>query len=519
MDIRKFLVTTFLVATTAGSAFAALSQKYNDWAKSPAQFLMTKEEQAKWKTLQTDAEAEAFVNLFWARRDPTPDTMRNEFREDFDMRVKYADERFTSGRTKGSLSDRGRVFIVFGPPTRIERHRQGQDTPSASGAAGTSSTGSGHDTLAGGDRELFIYEKDSARAFGLGEARVTFVDQFQTGDYRLARTNSVDITGLTPVVIQTAIKSPGMTAAPTAQAQATAAPAPAAAPVVLTPTAVTAAPTTSLRTAAFQSAVADAKAGKNGLKKGYVSAAQLVSPSGEFYVPVAIYVPKSAGLIADSADTLFGAVEDANGTAVAAFEEPAKPYISKDDLVADHTLDLPSGKYKMYMGLAKGGQPVALATDTVDVTSIAKGAAGLSPIVLSEDMHETPEAALAKAPYAFGRLKIVPRGDATFTNRSEIGYLVELHNPGIDTATNQPKVQVKIELAGKGQPISAPLTEMPTLPISGAPGPGEYLIFNTIPLGQMKTALEPGDYTLKLKVIDMVTKQSYNSERKLTLTK
>ena len=76
MRLRTYLAA-LAVSALALNAFA-LSAEYLDWGRGPAQFLMTKEEAAKWKTIASDDDAKAFVALFWARRDPTADTPRNE---------------------------------------------------------------------------------------------------------------------------------------------------------------------------------------------------------------------------------------------------------------------------------------------------------------------------------------------------------------------------------------------------------------------------------------------------------
>jgi GWxTD domain-containing protein len=87
------------------------------WNRGPAQFLMTSAEKGQWATVHNEEQARHFIDLFWARRDPTPDTTRNENREEFDRRVAYADARYKDRRGRGALSDRGRVFIILGPPT------------------------------------------------------------------------------------------------------------------------------------------------------------------------------------------------------------------------------------------------------------------------------------------------------------------------------------------------------------------------------------------------------------------
>ncbi|MGZ8853023.1 MAG: nSTAND1 domain-containing NTPase, partial [Thermoanaerobaculia bacterium] len=173
-------------------------------------------------------------------------------------------------------------------------------------------------------------------------------------------------------------------------------------------------------------------------------------------------------------------------------------------------------------------------------------------LVVSSDVHQTEVAALAGAPYAFGRVKIVPKGDHVFTNKDEITYFVEVINPGleevtVDTGTVQtkatqaspttstsistpmkqtmlmPKLQVKLELVGTGtkdkpgKTISAPISDAAALPLTGVPGAGQYAIMAGIPLGEMKTPLPAGDYTLRVKVYDQVKKQSWTVEQPMKL--
>ena len=78
---------------------------------------------------------------------------------------------------------------------------------------------------------------------------------------------------------------------------------------------------------------------------------------------------------------------------------------------------------------------------------------------------------------------------------------------------------MKMDLVdSKGKTLAgAPLTDAQALPLSGAPGAGQYAIINSIPLAQMSKPLPPGDYTLKMKIIDTITKQSYNLEQKFTI--
>ena len=140
-------VVVILLAFLAAPCRAELSQVYRDWAAGPTQILMTKADHEEWGKVTTDREAEAFVRLFWARRDPTPDSAENEFRRDFERRAAYADQRFAEKteqgeEVRGSLSDRGRVFILLGPPRRTQQ-------PGSAGSTQGGDFGLGEGTVSG----------------------------------------------------------------------------------------------------------------------------------------------------------------------------------------------------------------------------------------------------------------------------------------------------------------------------------------------------------------------------------
>ena len=100
------------------------SSAYKDWADKEVRWIITDEEREAFKLLTNDEEREKFVESFWIRRDPTPDTVENEFRDQYYQRVLYANERFSAG-IPGSMTDRGRIYIIYGPPDEIESHPSG----------------------------------------------------------------------------------------------------------------------------------------------------------------------------------------------------------------------------------------------------------------------------------------------------------------------------------------------------------------------------------------------------------
>lgn len=147
----------------------ALSPLHQEWGKGPALWIMTSDEQRQWSQLTNDDEAEKFIALFWARRDPTPGTPANEFKDDFDQRVKAADEQFavydagTKLIGRGAMSDRGRVLIVLGRPEGVAHgyiHLHG---------ATMSSSTTGSETV-------WVWPKAASLTFGPRYNSVTFVN-------------------------------------------------------------------------------------------------------------------------------------------------------------------------------------------------------------------------------------------------------------------------------------------------------------------------------------------------------
>ena len=89
------------------------------WAEGAIRFLMTGQEAETWRRLSDPMERAEFVAKFWQRRDPDPLTPENEFRDEIERRIRFADARFAQEEKKGSETDRGLVFVLLGPPSYI----------------------------------------------------------------------------------------------------------------------------------------------------------------------------------------------------------------------------------------------------------------------------------------------------------------------------------------------------------------------------------------------------------------
>src|SRR3954449_1580217 len=87
--------------------------------EGPTRWLMLPEEEKQYRRLRTSREVIDFVEAFWLRRDPDPETPSNEFAKEFYERVEAADRLYGEGGVRGSLTDRGRALVLLGPPPRM----------------------------------------------------------------------------------------------------------------------------------------------------------------------------------------------------------------------------------------------------------------------------------------------------------------------------------------------------------------------------------------------------------------
>ncbi|MBI3680353.1 MAG: GWxTD domain-containing protein [Acidobacteria bacterium] len=152
-----------------------LETPYRKWLNEDVTYIITDEERKAFRNLNTDEEREQFIEQFWLRRDPSPDTQENEFKEEHYRRIAYANERYASG-IPGWKTDRGRIYISFGPPDEIESHPSGgtYERPFEEG---------------GGTTSTYPFEKWRYRYIeGVGSGSdiiIEFVDPTMTGEYRM----------------------------------------------------------------------------------------------------------------------------------------------------------------------------------------------------------------------------------------------------------------------------------------------------------------------------------------------
>jgi GWxTD domain-containing protein len=155
-----------------------LSKTYRKWLDEDVRWIITDEEKSAFTQLSNDEERDQFIEAFWQRRDPTPDTEENEFKEEHYRRIAYANEHYAAG-IPGWKTDRGRMYIVFGPADEIDSHPSGgsYERPMEEG---------------GGETSTFPFETWRYRYLeGIGqEVMIEFVDTCMCGDYHMTMDRS-----------------------------------------------------------------------------------------------------------------------------------------------------------------------------------------------------------------------------------------------------------------------------------------------------------------------------------------
>jgi GWxTD domain-containing protein len=150
-----------------------VSGSYKKWLDEDVRWIITDEERSAFRQLSNDEERDQFIEAFWQRRDPTPDTIENEFKEEHYRRIAYSNEHFAAG-IPGWKTDRGRMYIMYGAPDEIESHPSGgtYERPMEEG---------------GGSTSTYPFEDWRYRYIeGIGqEVIIEFVDTCMCGDYHM----------------------------------------------------------------------------------------------------------------------------------------------------------------------------------------------------------------------------------------------------------------------------------------------------------------------------------------------
>src|SRR5262249_39764338 len=156
-----------------GKALKELGREYKEWLSEDVVYIISPEERTAFLQLSTNEEREQFIEQFWLRRSSNPDLPDNDFKEEHYRRIAYANEHYASG-IPGWRTDRGRIYIIWGPADEVDSHRTGgtYDRPMSEG---------------GGSTTTYPWEMWRYRYLeGLGNnIELEFVDPSGSGEYHL----------------------------------------------------------------------------------------------------------------------------------------------------------------------------------------------------------------------------------------------------------------------------------------------------------------------------------------------
>jgi len=433
-----------------------------EWIDSPEAYFATSLERTEWTHMTSDAERAKFVERYWLRRDPTPGTAQNEFRDQIEQRIMVADQKFPFEKTRGAATARGMIWVVFGPPARFRTSTAAPpDTPRASQPATTLSEG----VEIGESYETWIYDRQ--RTPHLLEMVTLPSLQF---DFVIRPQKHID-----------ELQSPGLASELRAKlaersvvnANAGIEKAPSIAPVRLDAT----------LTADATRALDDAPPPEFGSAGGYFASSTRWSSRGEPVVAVwfAATKPQSEGSM------LIGRVRRADGSVAGSIYEVLRSApglrASSGGPVYAVQLPLAAGDYNATFAVVDAsGETIASAALPLHVPDAANF--GASSILLSS----TPQAATGGS-YDIGKIGITPRADLTFSRSESLWYSGEVANP------SDPKtVAIEVRMRSGAKVIGADHVALEAEPS----GPHRYFFAREIPLA----SFEPGDYTLYFVIRD-----------------
>ena len=497
-----------------------LETPFKKWLNEDVTYIITDEERSAFKRLSTDEEREQFIEQFWLRRDPTPDTSENEFKEEHYRRIAYSNERFASG-IPGWKTDRGRIYITFGPPDEIESHPSGgsYQRPNEEG---------------GGETSTFPFEKWRYRYIeDIGnDINIEFVDKTMSGEYRMTMDPSEkDALLYVPGAGLTQSEQLGLTSKNDRFNRSDG---------------------THLGTPLggqsqsmneFERLEKFTKLQKPPAAK-FKDLEALVSTRVTFNVlPMKvrtdfIRVTNSSVLMKvtmqfDNKDlqfqlkdgvqkavvNIYGRVTTMSRRVVNTFEHTvdvsAPPQMLKDfaghQSIYEETIPLPPGTYRLNV-VAKDVIAGTINNDerAVNVPHFDDDKLASSSLILADVMEKVPTRSIGSGQFVVGTTKVRPRVGESFSRDEKMGIYLQLYNFGPDDKSSKPNGQIEYEVV-KTSNNEKVLNFTEDVNQGSA---NQVTVEKLLPL----KAMAPGQYTLKLKVLDKNRNQTLTPTSKFTVT-
>jgi GWxTD domain-containing protein len=487
-----------------------MESPYKKWLTEEVPYIITDEERVAFRKLSTDEEREQFIEQFWERRNPNPGSPENEFKEEYYRRIAYANERFASG-IPGWKTDRGRIYIMYGPADEVESHPSGGTyiRPPEEG---------------GGMTNTYPFETWRYRYIdGIGtNVILEFVDPTMTGEYRMTMDpGEKDALLHVPNAGLTQLEMMGMASKADRFSRGDGM--------------TTGTPLGGLteRYNEFTRLDLYARIWKppavkfNDLRAVVTTriSAQLLPfdvrtdfirvTEESVLTPITIQVANrdlqfenKEGVMHAVLD-IFGQISSLGGRIITTFEDAVvldvpqnefDRYVNKKS-VYQKVLPLRPGRYKLSAVVKDdinghmGSMELAFQVPRFDEEQLAN-----SSLILADLIQALPTSQVGSGPFVIGGTKVRPSVNQQFTRDQKLGIYMQVYNLGLDPETRRPSADIEYEIIKDGKPLLTHKEDAAKLERASE----QITLQKMMPLN----ALPPGKYTVQIKVTDNVKKQS-----------
>ena len=493
-----------------------LKKAYKDWLDKDVTYIITDEERKAFKKLATDDERERFIEEFWRRRDPDPDTDENEFKEEYYERIAYANEHFASG-IPGWKTDRGRIWIMYGKPDGQESHPMGgqYDRPSYEGGGSTSTY----------PFETWFYRYLPGVGSGV---EIEFVDPTGSGEYRIARNpNEKDALLMIPGAGLTLSEQLGLSDkgdrisgyggyglqnyqreqdSPFSRLQ------------LLTdlsrPPQVK---FNDLATAVNTGVVEENPLNFDIRVDFFRQSDERVISAFTIQTENKDLVFQDSGGLQQARINIFGKITSVAGRRVGIFEDPVITTATTQELT--EAKDRKSA-YQKAVALAPGTYKV-----DVIVRDVISGATGIRHVGFTVPRYDSAKLSTstlilaaklqslvdqpAVGQFVIGQTKVIPNVSGVYHRGQQVGVYMQVYNAGIDQTTLRPSVDVEYALLKDGKELGKHVEDWRGMSDSG----------QRLTLARLidSSPLTPGEYELAIRIRDRVSGQTLSPSSKFTV--
>lgn len=492
--------------------FKELDSQYKKWLNEDVVYIISPEERSAFLHLDTNEAREQFIEAFWARRNPDPDSAENTFKEEHYRRIAYANEHYASG-IPGWKTDRGRIYIMWGAPDETDSHPSGgtYERPPEEG---------------GGETSTYPFEDWRYRYLeGIGEnVIIEFVDPTMTGEYHLTMDPSEkDALTYVPGAGLTMAESMGM-ASKTQRFQNTDG-THMAESLGGQPESYNEFSRLELYSKIQQAppvkfkdleAVVTSRLVRDQVKFDYRFDFMRLT-SDVVLVPVTVQIPTRQLMFIEKSgvDTatlnLFARITTLTGRVVQTFEDTLSDAIPTSLLqqrlassqIYQKAVPLSPGLYRLDIVVKDtNSNNVGVVNTRLAVPRFQDDQLSSSSLILADDIHRVSSKDIGLGQFVIGDVKVRPKMDAQFTSADSMGVFLQVYNLKVDEKTHKADASVEFRVTkDKG---ADPVLKF-DIPSDKLPDRGEELTLeNRITLG----SLAPGKYKLEVAITDNLAKQT-----------